>query len=68
MITLILAYFLKVTIGLRITPEEETEGTDVNQHGEKAYNFFLIRIGILSGTESFVPLRVKKPYLLITRR
>lgn len=68
-ITLILAYFLKVTIGLRITPEEETEGTDVNQHGEKAYNFFLIRIGILSGTESFVPLRVKKkPYLLITRR
>ena len=39
-VTLIIAYAIKATMGLRITPEEETEGTDLNQHGEKAYNFF----------------------------
>jgi len=39
-VTLIIAFALKATIGLRISPEEETEGTDLNQHGEKAYNFF----------------------------
>jgi len=39
-VTLIIAYAIKAMIGMRITPEEETEGTDVNQHGEKAYNFF----------------------------
>lgn len=38
--TLIIAFAIKATIGIRITPEEETEGTDLNQHGEKAYNFF----------------------------
>ncbi|MGE4319044.1 MAG: ammonium transporter [Deferribacterales bacterium] len=37
-VTLIIAYILKKTIGLRITPEQESEGTDLNQHGEKAYN------------------------------
>lgn len=37
-VTLILAYILKKTIGLRVTPEEESEGLDVTQHGEKAYN------------------------------
>lgn len=39
-VTLIIAYTIKAVMGLRITQEEETEGTDVNQHGEKAYNFF----------------------------
>ncbi|PLX66148.1 MAG: ammonia channel protein [Denitrovibrio sp.] len=39
-VTLIIALAIKHTLGMRITPEEETEGTDVNQHGEKAYNFF----------------------------
>ncbi len=37
-VTLIIAYILKKTIGLRITPEQESEGTDLSQHGEKAYN------------------------------
>ncbi len=37
-VTLVIAYALKATIGLRVTPEQEAEGTDVNQHGEKAYN------------------------------
>ena len=39
-VTLIIAYIIKAVIGIRITAEEETEGTDLNQHGEKAYNFF----------------------------
>jgi Amt family ammonium transporter len=37
-VTLVIAFALKATIGLRVTPEQEAEGTDVNQHGEKAYN------------------------------
>ncbi|MCD8554896.1 ammonium transporter [Seleniivibrio sp.] len=37
-VTLVIAYALKATIGIRVTPEQESEGTDVNQHGEKAYN------------------------------
>lgn len=39
-VTLIIAYAIKAVMGLRVTPEDETEGTDLNQHGEKAYNFF----------------------------
>lgn len=39
-VTLAIAYALKASIGIRITSEQETEGTDLNQHGEKAYNFF----------------------------
>jgi len=39
-VTLIIAYAIKAAIGMRINLEEETEGTDLNQHGEKAYNFF----------------------------
>ncbi|WP_303852021.1 ammonium transporter [Seleniivibrio woodruffii] len=37
-VTLVIAFALKATIGIRVTPEQEAEGTDVNQHGEKAYN------------------------------
>lgn len=39
-VTFIIAYAIKKSIGIRIASEEETEGTDLNQHGEKAYNFF----------------------------
>jgi len=39
-VTLVIAVTLKKTAGLRISIEQETEGTDINQHGEKAYNFF----------------------------
>jgi Amt family ammonium transporter len=31
--------FIKLTIGLRVSPEEESEGLDIAEHGEKAYNF-----------------------------
>jgi Amt family ammonium transporter len=39
-VTLIIAYAIKSVMGLRITSEQETEGTDLNQHGEKAYNLY----------------------------
>ncbi|MGD9809455.1 MAG: ammonium transporter [Deferribacterales bacterium] len=39
-VTYIIARTIKATICIRITHEEETEGTDLNQHGEKAYNLF----------------------------
>lgn len=29
---------LKYTVGLRVTPEEESDGLDISTHGERAYN------------------------------
>jgi Amt family ammonium transporter len=37
---LILFLVLKVTIGLRVDPEEETEGLDIGEHGNEAYPNF----------------------------
>ncbi|MDR2462681.1 MAG: ammonium transporter [Verrucomicrobiales bacterium] len=36
--TVILAYLVKFTIGLRPTPEQEIEGLDISDHGEEGYN------------------------------
>ena len=38
-LTLIIAYVLKVTIGLRVTDEEEVTGVDQTVHAETAYEF-----------------------------
>jgi Amt family ammonium transporter len=35
--TIIIAYVVKALIGLRPTPEEETAGLDVTDHGEEGY-------------------------------
>ena len=35
--TLILAYLVKATVGLRTTPEVERQGLDINEHGEEGY-------------------------------
>ncbi len=35
--TCIILAILKYTIGLRVTPEQETEGLDLSQHGEEGY-------------------------------
>jgi len=37
--SIILLTLLNVTIGLRVTPEEEQRGLDVTQHGEEGYIF-----------------------------
>ena len=29
---------IKATIGLRVKPEEELNGLDISEHGERAYN------------------------------
>jgi Amt family ammonium transporter len=34
----ILFYIVKLTIGLRPTPDQEREGLDITDHGERAYN------------------------------
>lgn len=36
--TLIAGYAVKLTIGLRVTPEAEVDGLDISEHGERAYN------------------------------
>ena len=38
-VSLVLFLALKYTIGLRPTRDAETEGLDINEHGERAYNF-----------------------------
>jgi Amt family ammonium transporter len=40
-ITWLLAKLVDVTIGLRVTKEEETVGLDISQHGERAYGGLL---------------------------
>jgi Amt family ammonium transporter len=37
-VTYVLAMIMKSTIGIRVAKDEETEGLDLNQHGESAYN------------------------------
>ena len=37
--SIILLTLLNITIGLRVTPEEEQRGLDVSQHGEEGYIF-----------------------------
>lgn len=36
--TLVAGYVVKLLIGLRVSPETETEGLDIGEHGERAYN------------------------------
>jgi Amt family ammonium transporter len=35
--TAVIAWILKLTIGLRAAPEVETAGLDISEHGEEAY-------------------------------
>ncbi|MBC9034656.1 ammonium transporter [Sphingomonas sp. JC676] len=39
LVSAILFYILKVTIGIRPSAEVEVEGLDINDHGERAYNY-----------------------------
>jgi Amt family ammonium transporter len=39
---LVLFYALKVTIGIRVTQEEELKGLDITEHGMESYNGFQI--------------------------
>jgi len=36
--TVVIAYIVKAVIGLRVTPEVETSGLDLTEHGEEAYH------------------------------
>ncbi|WP_203309030.1 MULTISPECIES: ammonium transporter [Sphingomonas] len=38
-VSAVLFYALKLTTGLRPAPEVEAEGLDINEHGERAYNY-----------------------------
>ena len=40
-ITWLLAKLVDITVGLRVTPEEEAVGLDISQHGERAYGGLL---------------------------
>ncbi len=36
--TAVIAYIVKAITGLRVTPEVESDGLDIGEHGERAYN------------------------------
>jgi ammonium transporter, Amt family len=38
-VSLILAFLVDKTVGLRVSPDEEAEGLDLSQHAESGYNF-----------------------------
>jgi Amt family ammonium transporter len=38
-VSAVLFYLLKMTVGLRPSAEVEAEGLDINEHGERAYNY-----------------------------
>jgi len=40
-ISMVVWYVIKVTMGLRVTPEEEREGLDLGEHGNEAYPDFM---------------------------
>jgi Amt family ammonium transporter len=37
--TILLLKLIDMTIGLRVTAEQEAEGLDLNQHGEEGYDW-----------------------------
>jgi Amt family ammonium transporter len=37
-VSFVILKIVQMTIGLRVTEEEETEGLDISVHGENAYN------------------------------
>ena len=51
-ITFLAVSLIKVTIGLRVSKEEEIEGLDIGEHGMNAYTDYLVATG--SATESFL--------------
>jgi len=51
-LTALIAYAIKFTIGWRVTEEEEIEGIDFSEHGESAYDLDGRPGGILSGSSS----------------
>jgi Amt family ammonium transporter len=43
---------LKLTLGLRVSPEEEWEGLDIGEHGMEAYSGFVKESDALVGNRS----------------
>jgi len=42
-------YALKVTMGIRVTPEEELQGLDISEHGMEAYSGFVTESDTFTG-------------------
>jgi Amt family ammonium transporter len=50
-ISLVLWILLKVTLGIRVTSEEEMEGLDIGEHGNVCYPDFVYKTsGSLAGS------------------
>jgi len=51
----LLFWFIKHTVGLRVSPKEELEGLDIGEHGTEAYPEFETKHGTLDGFAPKVP-------------
>ena len=55
-LTLLIGLLIKVTMGLRISTQDEVDGIDVTQHAESAYSLKDEATGYFAGTSPSRPL------------
>jgi len=56
--SLVFWYAIKLTLGLRVSPEEEIEGLDIGEHGSSAYPDFALHGSSLVG----MPMAAASPH------
>ena len=61
--SLVFWYAIKLTLGLRVSPEEEIEGLDIGEHGSSAYPDFALHGSSLVG----MPIAAASPHTAAAR-
>ena len=61
--SLVFWYAIKLTLGLRVSPEEEIEGLDIGEHGSSAYPDFALHGSSLVG----MPMAAASPHTAAAR-
>ncbi|MDR1067057.1 MAG: ammonium transporter [Clostridiales bacterium] len=54
-------FVLKKTIGIRVTAQEEIDGLDIGEHGNKAYPDFAAAVSILADDDEVITVNPPKP-------
>ncbi|MDR1158030.1 MAG: ammonium transporter [Oscillospiraceae bacterium] len=56
-------FVLKKTIGIRVTAQEEIEGLDIGEHGNKAYPDFAAAVNLLTDGDEVIAVSPPKPVI-----
>ncbi|MDR2649045.1 MAG: ammonium transporter [Clostridiales bacterium] len=56
-------FILKKTIGIRVTAQDEIEGLDIGEHGNKAYPDFAAAVHILEDDDEIIAINPPKPVI-----